>query len=237
MEKREAATNSPVENGESFTAIAYQVLKRAIIRCELEPGSQVTEPQLVRRYGLKSTAVHTALNRLAQEDLIQPVRRQGYRVAAITLESTHDLFDLRMIVEPVAARRAATSITEEQLQRLRALGNRRFNLTDLSSVDEFLAVNAEIHGLIAEAANNRQLARLIGSLVEQMHRVIHLGIQLRENKADFFHEHEDLIEALAQRDGERAHQVMLDQLNVSRSSITAMLVQGSRIRSINLAGS
>src|SRR5919197_450469 len=88
---------------ESLADQAYARIRRRIVGCELAPGDQVTESQLVETHGIGKTPVREALQRLAQEGLVQPIRRHGYRVAPITLRDVRDLFGLRLIIQPAAA--------------------------------------------------------------------------------------------------------------------------------------
>src|SRR4051794_14938933 len=96
------------ENGrQSLAQTAYDTIKRAIIRCDLEPGQQVTEEQLAERFGLSRATVRPALKRLYQEQLVRTITRQRYVIPPITLKDAQDLFELRLLLEPAAARRAA----------------------------------------------------------------------------------------------------------------------------------
>ena len=82
---------------------AYNVIKRAIVACELEPGSEVTEAQLCERFGAGKASVRAALVMLAGDGLVRPVARRGYVIAPVTLKDAHDVFDVRSILEPAGA--------------------------------------------------------------------------------------------------------------------------------------
>src|SRR6266508_3140323 len=70
---------------------AYRAIRHDIVRCDLEPGRQVTEAQLVERYGVGRATVRAALSRLSQERLVQAMPREGYLIAPITLKQARDL--------------------------------------------------------------------------------------------------------------------------------------------------
>ncbi|MGH2551680.1 MAG: GntR family transcriptional regulator, partial [Thermomicrobiales bacterium] len=61
----EEASNRPLAE------LAYERIKRAILRCDLEPGSQVTEEQLAERFGISRSVVRPALKRLYQQQLVR----------------------------------------------------------------------------------------------------------------------------------------------------------------------
>src|SRR4051794_20870972 len=128
---------------------AYEMIKRAIIRCDLEPGQQITEEQLAERFGLSRATVRPALKRLYQEQLVQTITRQRYVIPAITLKDAQDLFDLRLLLEPVAARRAAGRVDQAQLTRLNELCCAHYELGDRESAEAFLRANTEFHVTVA----------------------------------------------------------------------------------------
>src|SRR5690349_17159429 len=92
---------------QSLGEAVYAALRRAIIRCELRPGQQITEGELAERFGAAKATVRVILNRLAHERLIQILPREGYLVAPLTLKQVQDLFGARLVLEPAVARLAA----------------------------------------------------------------------------------------------------------------------------------
>lgn len=220
----------------SLTEIAYQTLKRAINRCELEPGCRVSGAQLSERYGLKSAVAHVALNRLAQEKLVAPIRRQGYIIAPITLQSAGDLYDLRIMIEPIVARRAASRLDAEQLRRLERLCRMRFRFDDRRSVEALVRTDTEFHLTIARATGNLLLANLVGDLMERSERLIHLNILISNPKEEIYAIHQDVLDALAAGDGERAEHLTRSSLIETRDVVLRQLTTRSRLHSLNLLG-
>ena len=64
--------------------------------------------QLAASFGFGRAAVRSALTRLSHEQLIQAIPRRGYVIAPITFKHVQDMFGVRLIVEPAAARIVAT---------------------------------------------------------------------------------------------------------------------------------
>jgi len=115
---------------------ACHAIKRSIIPCELEPGQQVTEEQLGTRVGVGRAAVRTALKRLYQERLIHGLSRNRHVIAPITLKHVNELFDVRLPLEPPAARMAAARIDAELLRRLEELCGTRYEIGNRESAAE-----------------------------------------------------------------------------------------------------
>lgn len=215
---------------------AYVAIKRDIVRCELKPGSQISEHGLVERYDLGRAAVRTALNRLFQEGLVRPVPRQGYVIAPITLKNVRDLFDVRVLLEPEAARLAAGRASSGELEELAELcRSARYRLGDVASAEEFLRRNTAFHVGIAKASGNDRLATIIASLLDEMERLFHLGLMLRDRNDEMYHEHHDLVDALMAGDGARAARVVVEQIETAQQMVTDALLSSSKLAEKNLA--
>lgn len=217
-----------------LTETAYELIKRAVIRCDLQPGQQVTEEQLAQRFGLGRSSVRPALKRLYQEQLVQTITRQRYVISPITLKDANDLFELRLLLEPVAARRAAGRVDPVELQRLAELCRAQYRPGDRESAENFLRANSEFHVTIARASGNILLAEVIGSLLDREERLNHLSHMLQDRNADAYHEHHELVEALLAGDGERAERVMTDQILAARAFVIEALISSPNIQTANV---
>src|SRR5690606_10767984 len=86
---------------------AYEQLKNLILDGELRPGEPMREQQLAERTGTSRTPVREALHELAREGLVRLVPGRGAFVAEISIPDLLELFQLRDVLEPYAARLAA----------------------------------------------------------------------------------------------------------------------------------
>lgn len=220
----------------SLNLAAYTAIKRDIIRCELKPGSQVSESGLVERYHVGRAAVRTALNRLFQERLVQPVPRQGYVIAPITFKNVRDLFAVRLLLEPEAARLAAAHASPSEIQELADLCRKaRYRLGDAASAEEFLRLNTAFHVGIARVSGNERLAGIIAGLLDEMERLFHFGLMLRDRNDEMYHEHHDLVEALTAGDADDAALVVTEQINAAQKMVADALLSSESVLAINLA--
>jgi DNA-binding GntR family transcriptional regulator len=213
---------------------AYESIKRAIIRCDLAPGQQITEEQLADRFGVGRAVVRPALKRLYQEQLVQTMTRQRYVISPITLKDAFDLFELRLLLEPVAARRAAGRVDPDQLKRLDELCGAQYELGDRESAEAFLRANTEFHITVARASGNAMLADFIANVLDREERLNHLAHMLHDRNEVAFHEHRDLVEALIAGDGERAERVMADGVRASRAFVVDALTSSPSIQFANV---
>jgi DNA-binding GntR family transcriptional regulator len=99
-----------------LTERAYERLRRDIISCAIAPGSEISESQLSTLYKLGKAAIRVALTKLSHDGLVRAIPRRGYMVVPITLKDIHDVFELRVMLEPTAARMAAGKVNTQHLR-------------------------------------------------------------------------------------------------------------------------
>jgi DNA-binding GntR family transcriptional regulator len=193
------------------------------------PGQQIAQPQLAERYGVGVTPVREALQKLAREGLIQPIPRFGYLVTSITVADISEIFELRCILECATVRLAAVRATPAQLDVLDKLADCTYVYKDRTSYSEFLSHNREFHLELAIASGNRRLVEVISQSLDQLNRVFHLGLDLKDSADEMRCEHRDLVNALIQKDADGAEQIALAQIERSKQRVfEALIPYGNR---------
>ena len=210
---------------QSLADKAYEVLKADIITCALEPGQQIVQSQLAEKYQIGLTPIREALQRLAQEGFVQPIPRFGYVVSPITFSDMRELFELRSIVESAAARLSAVRGSQERLEAIRDSADFGYVYKDRQSYVSFLARNVDFHRSIAEAAGNQRLVDLVSKLLDELTRVFHLGLDVRDSAEEMRDEHLALARALCDRDPDRAERIVQSQIGRSQNRILEALIR------------
>ena len=199
---------------------AYQLIKKDIIQCRLAPGAEISETALTKIYGLGKAPIRAALLRLSQDNLISSVPRRGYFVTPITIRNIQELYELRLDLEPAAAKRATSRCDIRNLMSL--CKSLRYS-DDGTNKLKFLEAHCEFHVAIARAAGNERITQLIASLLHDMARIIHFG-EFAPNRGaedlDVDHrvqqrQHEAIVESLAAGDPEVVEKVMRDHIEHS----------------------
>jgi DNA-binding GntR family transcriptional regulator len=209
---------------QSLAGQVYETIKREIITCTLMPGQQIAQPQLAERYGVGVTPVREALQKLAREGLIQSIPRFGYLVKTITITDISEIFELRAILESAAVRLAAVRATPAQLELLEKLADCTYVYKDRASYSEFLSHNREFHLELAIASGNRRLVEIISQSLDELNRVFHLGLDLKDSANEMRCEHRDLVNALIQKDADGAEQITLAQIDRSKQRVFEALI-------------
>src|SRR5882757_1350178 len=95
-----------------------EVLREAIIRGEIRPGSRINEAELADKLGISRGPLREAIQRVGAEGLIEFQRNRGAFVRELGLEDIQDMYEARTVIEGLAARRAARWATDAQIAEL-----------------------------------------------------------------------------------------------------------------------
>ncbi len=220
---------------QSLTEATYQAVKRSIIRCDLLPGAELTELEIAQRCNVGKTPVREALARLVQEGLMKVVPRRGYVVAPINVKDLQDFFALRLLLEPEAARLAAGRVDVEQLRQLDEICRAGYDPGDAESAASFLEMNTRFHETIARASGNHRLADLVAQLLYEMERLFHMGLRMRNRTEEMAHEHRDLVNALAQGNGDLARDICIDQIQSAQAMVMAGVFASPELMTVSLS--
>ncbi|MTB83910.1 FCD domain-containing protein [Nocardioides sp. zg-578] len=213
------------EVGERAADRAYRLVRHDIITGELGAGRRLGEIELADRYGLSRTPIRETLRRLESEGLVEVLPHRGARVVDWSEVDVSAIYDLRAMVEGFAARRAATRIELDEIDRLGTLCDEMERITeaykpgDPEQADRIAQLNSDLHGSIADAAGQYHIRamRNIVVVVPLVLRMIHVfGVQdqVRSNG-----HHRELLEALRARDGDWAESVMSSHVHAAKQRL------------------
>jgi DNA-binding GntR family transcriptional regulator len=215
-----------------LTERAYERLHRDIISCAIAPGSEISENELATQYKLGKAAVRVALTKLAHDGLVRAIPRRGYMVVPVTLKDIHDVFELRLMLEPPAARMAAGKVNTQRLKSYDDICREGYEPGDAKSTSRFLDANKAFHVEIAKATGNLRLASAIEQLLDEMTRLLHLGLGLRNGSQDTLHEHKALVKALTRGDGEAAERICRDQIDSARNMVLSAILTSRSVMNL-----
>ena len=185
---------------------AYYAIRELIVTLELAPGSLVKEPELSARLGTSRTPVREALRRLAQERLIEVFPRRGMHVTTVDVRDLTRLCEVRLVLEPEAARLAAERATQADLDEIAEL------LTELAARRRrdhraLIELDQRIHRTVYHASHNHFLAETCEEYYAHALRIWMLGLAKTGLKAAV-HEHAELLGAVLRGHGPRAAELM-----------------------------
>jgi DNA-binding GntR family transcriptional regulator len=210
----------------SLAGRAYNQLSLEILTCVLAPGQIVSERELARRYEISKTPIREALAKTCHEGLMQRLPGRGYMVSPITIKDIQDLFDLRLILELAAVERVVQKPPQALISQLKVMSEASYNLDDPESHFSFLKTNRTFHLALAEASGNRRIVTALEELLNQMERLFHLGLRLRDSSQEMVQEHHEVVDALENGDIKGVREVITRQIITSRDRILEAILQG-----------
>jgi DNA-binding GntR family transcriptional regulator len=200
---------------------AYTELKSRIMQSVLEPGAKLSIDGLARHMAVSQTPLREALARLEVEGLVERRPLIGYKVTPLlSVEEFNDLFDLRLLMEPLAASRAAARVADPHNaagtgEALRALARTPDYHGDAKlSQLAFTEADAKFHESVSSHSGSVVLAKAIRRLDAHLH--LHRAYMAPESIADTEAEHLAVAEAIIALDPPAAAEAMRRHLEQSR---------------------
>src|SRR5258708_33072614 len=197
------------------TEKTYSVLKKAILRGEIEEGVFLSESDIMRRYRIGRTPYREACNRLLHEGLLEAVGGRGYLVPEVSYQAVNAIFETRLILEAANAELACVRATVQDLDELERLAGRPSQSGDAEK--DFLGLiqaNTDFHLRLAKTTRNRELVELLTRNLEKTERLMHIELRssrFRENEFQFLHTR--IVDALRTRDPQRAREAVLNDIS------------------------
>ncbi|WP_252107017.1 MULTISPECIES: GntR family transcriptional regulator [unclassified Halomonas] len=209
----------------SLNAQAFDIIKRDIIACRLRPGTTITEVWLTEHYAFGKAAIRHALTRLAQQGLAVNHGRLGYTVAPITLKGIRESYQARRLLEPELCRLAAGRLDKETLSALQECSQATYDRHSTAEMIDYSYANHRFHSLIARAAGNQRLARLIEELSEDHMRIAYVSMVYGQSDGYWSEEHAELVSALKKGQGDIAARLMDEHLKRGEQAIMQAVLE------------
>jgi len=234
-----------IRSSRLYEEIVKQI-EESLVSGALKPGDQLpAERDLAQRFGVSRTAVREAVKALREKGLVEVYPGRGTFIRNGTSQAIRQSLDwmvrigqpdgsihltqVREILEPEIAALAATRVEEQHLATMRET----IALMDGSrdEPDTYIEADLDFHLALAEAAGNPVILSLINSIVgllrEQRMRIFH--VKGGPERGQFHHKR--ILEAIEQRDPERAREAMRAHLQQVREDSQASSARGDQGRS------
>jgi DNA-binding GntR family transcriptional regulator len=199
---------------------ALAELQESILSGELPPGSPLRLEELADRLGMSISPVREAVRRLESLGLAVHVPHRGARVSELALDDLRDAYEVRLVLEPLAVRRAAERFTVEDAAVARTHLADYSRARERDETVEARAAHTAFHFTLYRASGSEWLVRLIRPAWENCERYRAISLQSR-SIVEVERQHERILEACVGHDPERAATELTRHL-----AFTANLVAG-----------
>jgi DNA-binding GntR family transcriptional regulator len=207
----------------SLSERAYFAIREQIITLELAPGSVVSERDLMQQLELGRTPVREALRRLAWEGLVEVYPRRGMFVSTVDVRDLAGLSEVRIALEPVAARLASQRATDDDRSVIRTLLEELARAADEHDERTLIELDQRIHRHVYRCTHNPFLEEtLVGHYLLTL-RIWFLALDRVAHLGEAVHEHRRLLEAIRDGDADAAADAMGRHVETFEAAIRAVL--------------
>lgn len=192
-------------SSETLSQSAYRRIRDEILNGQIAPNTILTERELAKRLGISRTPLRSALSGLEREQVIERMANGALLVRRVSVEQLLDIIQLRLILEPAAARRAAGSGLTPELKTARE-AQRRYLGDQAMDFESFWQDDSTFHRAVVLAAG----LTLLPDLLAEQRAIVRRSTIIRTHTdfADQAREHIAVIDAIAGHDAEAASAAM-----------------------------
>ncbi len=191
----------------------YDILRHRLIHCEYAPGAMLNEAQLSEQLGVSRTPIREALNRIAQEGFIRILPKKGILVTEVGLNDVMQIFQTRLVIEPLTLRMAGPNLPKEQL-----LAYRDQFMGDEPDPAQGFDLDTAMHLFLIDHCGNRFLIDMMHKLFAENTRVVISTGQNATKIHDARKEHLEILNLLLNDDFDRAEQSMSEHVETCRKA-------------------
>ncbi|MFL6123086.1 GntR family transcriptional regulator [Actinophytocola sp.] len=209
--------------------MAYGELRRAILTGRLAPGSHVSVRPLCEEFGLSATPVKVALTALEREGFLVLHPHRGFFVPEVDQEDMRELYELREVLDGIAARRTAALPCRDGLAtRLTELLDAQAAAVAARDLAGYSDLDVRFHQEILAAAGNGRLRHVSENMIGQLRlgRTTSARVPGRLDAA--LAEHGEIIEAIATGQPQQAERAARRHVRKSATALDRHLTRGGQ---------
>lgn len=182
---------------------AFERLQEAIFEGEIEPGQHLAVPTLAEQLNISRSPVREAVQRLIREGLAEEQPHRGAVVAVYGAGELAAVYEIREVLEGLAARLAAQHADESFVDDLTEAHEQHEIVVKADDQSAHVAQDMRFHELTRQAAGNAWLAELLDQIRGRIQLAM-LSTSVSGGKEQAVREHREILRAIQQRDPEAA---------------------------------
>lgn len=194
----------------------YQRLKDMILNGELIPGQKLVQEDLASKLGVSRTPLLSAFRTLENELLIELIPRRGAFVRKNSEEDLLHVFDIRLKMEPLAAREAATRISSDDLQEIEDRHRSFAKAVKTGDRVRYKRADYDFHYSIMKQSGNPYIPKMLSSV--NLISVSNVSGLVTDPKVSL-EGHEKIMTSLRNKDPDGAEKAMAMHLILARNKL------------------
>ena len=191
-------------NNVSLAEEIEDILRQRILKGQYGIGERIKENQVAEELKVSRTPIREALKQLEKEGLIESIPNRGSFAMGFTKQDIQDIYEVRASVELLAIERAVSRISDEELNAMQETYDLMEFYSKKRESRKILELNRMFHGIIYNASKSRFLSQVLKSYQKYVEQTRKVTVYNDDNLDQILKEHGEILEALKNRDLEKA---------------------------------
>ena len=183
---------------------------------QIAPGERIIQEQIAQTLGVSRQPVQQALMLLRTQGVLQDAPGRGLIVSPLDVAHVQHMYDMRAVIEGLAARRAADFGAERAAKAGPALIEAGRRAVAGGSVAKMIAADMKFHEFMYALSGNPLIAPAMSTHLTYTQRVMGEVLLRDEEPRDIWDQHAEILAAVAAGDGDRAEALV--RLHITQAS-------------------
>ena len=189
----------------NLNAQVFDILKEMIADQRFEPGSYINVEKLTQQLGVSRTPIWEAIRRLEQEGIVCHTPHKGVRVKELTRKMALELYEVREVMEALAARLAAERVSTQAIEEMGKCLEEQTLIVGREDAVSYSRSDHQFHLLVYRSCQNDLLREILEGL---RYKALPLAFRLAPHFKDFLQLHKQLLQSFVKRDAQGAEEIM-----------------------------
>ncbi len=211
--------NSNFNDYKPLRDVVFETIRNAILSGQLKPNERLMETQLAEKLGVSRTPVREAIRKLELEGLVTMIPRKGAYVSELSLEEIMETFEVRESLEVLAITLAFNNFTDKDIKEIEEIQDKFAEACKKKDIKKIINFDFEIHKKIYILSKNNRLISIMESLNEVLSRFRMIYYYEFISSESIVKQHEEIIEAIRNRNVNKAADAMRNHLQEINSDM------------------
>jgi DNA-binding GntR family transcriptional regulator len=205
-------------------------LREVIVSGEFAPGERLRERELVERLGVSRTSLREALRQIEAEGLIKLEPNRGPVVATTSYEEVEQIYAARGVLEALACQLFAEHAAHSEVERLKQAYEALAQAARDNDAEQALKVKTAFYDIVFQGCGNAIVCQMLRQINNRIRLLRRLTLSQPDRLPDMASEIQELVDAIARRDAERAWTASLHHVKRAGRIALRLVRQAEAVR-------
>ncbi len=197
----------------------FNAIENAILDGEYKDGDSLNELKLSKELGVSRTPVREALMQLELEGLVRNVPNKGAVVIGVTEQDIHDIYEIRIRIEGLAARLCAENITDDELRALEQIVDLQEFYLLKNDTEQIWKLDGDFHKIIYDASRSRPLRFTLSNFHNYIKKARDISVQTEGRAEKTVAEHRAILDAIKEHNGSLSEQLTAKHISNAEDNL------------------